>query len=269
MAFSKEAWETQRQQLEKTNFKGMVFWKPKAEGRYTIRYFLSPNSTNQYPFVLVFTHWIPFSDGVKPVICTELSEYGEKKPCPICKKRKELLGTNLIESVELAKQIRPSRAYLQWGFVKESTSEAFDPNPKLIGLPKTPIEQIVATMTAYDDDEEEARPNIFDLKTGKVVLLSKSSENNFAKYTATVSGKTMPINIEPWESKVKETKDIMSSLPIPTELDITQALDAIDIATGSFDTSSNGVGTAVESTNEAEGQAHTTLGSALNAIDES
>jgi len=281
MAFSKDAWETQRKKLEQIKTQGMLFWRPKNEGKYYIRYFLSPNSDNPYPFILVFTHWVPVGDGTKPIICTELSELDEKKPCPICAKRKELFNSNIIDQVELAKQIRPARAYLQWGFVKEPNAETFDPNPRIVGLPKTPIEQLVETMTAYEDEEEEARPNLFDVKNGRVVILRKSSDGQFAKYTATVSGKVISIAGDPWESKINETKGIMESLSIPTEEEINAALDSINMVVGK-DTESSSSFSVDDDLEEMSPPPKTlktlekakpsnqklSLGSALNAIDE-
>ncbi len=280
MAFSKDAWEIQRKKLETAKVQGNLFWKPKNEGKYYIRYFLSPNSDNPYPFVLIFVHWIPVGEGKKPIVCSELSELGVKKSCPICAKRKELFNSNIIEQVELAKDIRPARSYLQWAFVKEPNAEAFDSTPRLVGLPKTPIEQLVDVMTAYDDEDEETRPNIFDIKNGKVVILRKSSDGQYAKYTAAVSGKTLSIAGEPWETKVKETRGILESISLPTEEEITAAINAIDIATGQYieDTSSFNIDDddveelkpmkkelkALEKTTEKK----LTLGSALNAIDE-
>jgi len=218
MGFSRDAWENFKKTAKKTNNNNIMFWKPQQEGKYLIRFFASPNETNPVPFTLVVTHWVPSGDKMRPVLCTERSEIGEQKPCPICQKRKELFASNIIENVELAKRIGPSKAYVQWGFVKEPNEEVFNPTPKLIGLTQTPIDQITDMILSFDEDDFEDAPDIFDIKKGTVVILNKTMDGQFPKYTATVTTKKFDLSKDPYITAIKETAPVAEAIqPISDE----------------------------------------------------
>lgn len=224
MAFTKEMWENQRQTLISNNTNNL-FWKPTKDGKYLLRYFVSPNDPNPQPFIVLFTHWVPTGDKTKPILCTQLSEVGEKKPCPICAKRQELFKTQVVENVELAKRIGPVQTRVQWGFVKEPSDEGFQLDPKLIALPKTVAKQLVDAVTIYEDEIED----IHSLDEGKVVVLRRDTEGQFPKYTVTISNKVFPLNKEPFLEKVKGTKAPLEAITLPSEEDIEVAISALNV----------------------------------------
>ena len=122
------------------------------EGISRIRYFCSPKETTPAPFYEIHKHWYTAPDGSrKAIVCTARSVHGNR-PCPICDYVNSLYKTNITTMVAIAKELRTSRQFVQWAFVKEAKDEQWKDKPYLVTISKTVMTQILDTTLMNDED---------------------------------------------------------------------------------------------------------------------
>lgn len=195
------------------------------EGISRIRYFCSPKETTPAPFYEIHKHWYTAPDGSrKAIVCTARSVHGNR-PCPICDYVNSLYKTNITTMVAIAKELRTSRQFVQWAFVKEAKDEQWKDKPYLVTISKTVMTQILDTTLMNDEDSID----IFDIKEGHAITLSKRKGDGPMSYIYTCIPATKPMDLtqDPYAASVKGTTAVTEQIGLPTEEEQIAALEEI------------------------------------------
>lgn len=199
-----------------------------GDGKTKIRFFVSPNEPNSVPFHEVHMHWYPTADGNKrTLLCTQRTQGIHQRPCPICALVNKLYKSQNAEMVDLAKNIKPARSFMQYGFVATDKDGEWKGSPDIISIPKTLMQQIIDSVSMSDE-----YINLWDIDEGYPITVNRAKGDGQFQYVYTVlpARKSMSLSTEPFLSAVKETKSISTILQIPDEEAQRKAVEEITAA---------------------------------------
>lgn len=225
MAFTKDQLKSFMTQIS-TKGGESIFWTPK-DGTTRIRFFTSPKEKNPMPFFQMHRHWYQAQDGSrKTIVCTHRTEgLGNIQPCPICQYVKTLYNSKNAALVEAAQQLRTSRQFVQWAFVKNPDEDKWGETPVLACLPKTLITQILEASMMSEDGED---CDLFDPQSGNSITISRrKGEGQFQYIYTVVPNRPMPLVNEPFKTKLDETESILAHIKVPTVEEQEEAMNQI------------------------------------------
>lgn len=226
MSFSKDQLKAF---ITQVNTKGgeSMFWTPK-DGTTRIRFFTSPKEKNPTPFFQMHRHWYQAQDGTrKTIVCTTRTEGlgTTTQPCPICAYVRSLYNSKKATLVEAAQQLRTSRQFVQWAFVKNPDEDKWTETPVLACLSKTLITQILEASMMSEDGED---CDLFDVTQGNSITISRrKGEGQFQYIYTVVPNRPFPLTGEPFKTKIEETESILAHVKIPTPEEQNEAMEQI------------------------------------------
>jgi hypothetical protein len=136
------------------------------------------------------------SGGVKAVAVCKDKTFGQ--PCEVCEARAAAAASTTDEEIlGLIAETKPSHRIIVNALYVNSTDDSHKTNPVQVELPPTVFNDILTNAENYLIEGV----NIFDLKAGHNIIITKSGSGRNTEYSVTVSPKA---------SEVPNAKDVMS-----------------------------------------------------------
>lgn len=148
--------------------------------------FLPPKKGTRSPMPGVFQHYveIPGKDSSVSVVCLEVHAE-PKRPCPVCKKAKEMQESRSSRDQEVGKKMLAKRRH----FANVIDRKNEEKGVQIVGFPKTVYEQLLAIR---DDDAAggnftDPGPNGFD------ITITKTGQGMNTKYAVKAARQSTPL----------------------------------------------------------------------------